>query len=715
MPIRKSKHFGFGLFVAASAAVTFATTASCFDPDIYDRVFTSKPREEDLLLAIESCDNSMACAGISLDHNGTIQSNMIYEHSYIGPHATPKTQETTKPYTFHRGRITRGDIISVVETGIDLKGAKKYCGGHPDCVAFSYPLWSLTGINYLPNVTFVSSLEEFVPMESDEYRTYVSNDLHRIADRVNGDALPFIESVLNRPYRGCCSKTAVPTMAEIEAADNMPRISCNISREEFVLKYEIPRKAVMLVGCDEDWPARTEWTYEKLAPRFSNESQWRSRLGTINEEYSTNAWEDLANAMRGSEPFYVFDQLDDEESKSIEDDFIDPVPMRGGNLYAEMNRRGLFWDGPLRWFCMGKFGSGTKSHVDPYSSDAWNTLVRGHKWWIIYPEGVEVEETTCEQGCSEDHTFVKQWYGSIGVNAARTEYPNDKYAYHALQKPGETIYVPDILVHSVFNMDDTIAVTRNYGSVANLDKVWMEVCTSGDERRWKIMYNLVLNKEQRRRVRKTQYWPFEEGCKELAEIAIGKDGVTMPLDESRDVLHNPDWNPKVGDIVEASYYVSDRDEWVNEWYKATISKVDAHGICYVIFADGERSDGIPRNRIRKYVKPEEGEIVRAKMYNDNGEELWMLVSISQVRDDSTVNVMTHIDETLVEGIPFESIYRFDWSYAKNSLVTAMWNESGEWFKALVRNMNEDGTYEVEFVDGDFLRSVPKEDIRFRWA
>ena len=284
MPIRKSKHFGFGLFVAASAAVTFATTASCFDPDIYDRVFTSKPREEDLLLAIESCDNSMACAGISLDHNGTIQSNMIYEHSYIGPHATPKTQETTKPYTFHRGRITRGDIISVVETGIDLKGAKKYCGGHPDCVAFSYPLWSLTGINYLPNVTFVSSLEEFVPMESDEYRTYVSNDLHRIADRVNGDALPFIESVLNRPYRGCCSKTAVPTMAEIEAADNMPRISCNISREEFVLKYEIPRKAVMLVGCDEDWPARTEWTYEKLAPRFSNESQWRSRLGTINEE-----------------------------------------------------------------------------------------------------------------------------------------------------------------------------------------------------------------------------------------------------------------------------------------------------------------------------------------------------------------------------------------------------------------------------------------------
>lgn len=543
---------------ATTTVVSAASAGSLLSSrDIYDGPFTSSPRDDDLLHAIQSCDSSVSCAGISLASNGTVESHTIYEHAFVGQYATPKTHETGKPYTYHRGRITGGHVLSV-ETDLTLRDAKRYCTDHTDCVAFTYPVWSLSGLNYLPNVTFVSSLEEFQPDELDEYRSYVSNNVTRTANGVvNADALPYDEEVAKRPYRGCCTKTEVPTMAEVEAADSMPRISCNISREEFFLKYEVPRKPVMLVGCDEEWPARTEWTYDKLAPRFANSSKWRARLGGKTESYSKTRWDVLANAMREDKPFYIFDQLVHPEGKTLEKDYIDPVPMRGGNLFQEMNDRGIFWAGPLRWFCIGKFGSGTKSHIDPFSSDAWNTLIKGHKWWIIYPEGVADRETFCEGGCSSDETLTRQWYGSIGVNAARTEYPNDKYAYHALQRPGETIYVPDGIVHSVFNMDATIAITRNYGSAANLDKVWEEACTSGDDRKWKIMYNLVLNREQRRRVRNSKYYPFDKNCKEQEAKGNKREkmrkGKNKPKEVTVEKLWHPGFDPKVGGVVEARY------------------------------------------------------------------------------------------------------------------------------------------------------------------
>ena len=46
---------------------------------------------------------------------------------------------------------------------------------------------------------------------------------------------------------------------------------------------------------------------------------------------------------------------------------------------------------------------GTAMHVDPDSTDAFNALFRGHKWWVYFPSDIYEfdEELSCDESCSE--------------------------------------------------------------------------------------------------------------------------------------------------------------------------------------------------------------------------------------------------------------------------------------------------------------------------
>ncbi len=153
--------------------------------------------------------------------------------------------------------------------------------------------------------------------------------------------------------------------------------------------------------------------------------------------------------------------------------------------------------------------------MDPYGTEAWNTLIQGHKWWVIYPERIPDEDVLiCDNDCSNQEYDVLEWHASIGVNAERSEYNDGERPFHVLQKPGETMYIPHGRVHSVFNMDDTIAITANYGSAANFDEVWKAVAQEENKKHWRKMYEDVLDDDQRKRARESKYWPPDEMVEE---------------------------------------------------------------------------------------------------------------------------------------------------------------------------------------------------------
>ena len=60
----------------------------------------------------------------------------------------------------------------------------------------------------------------------------------------------------------CCKRFMVePSISSIK--DKIPRAPCNMTKEEFYLKYVQKRKSVILRGCQKQWRARN-WTFEGI-------------------------------------------------------------------------------------------------------------------------------------------------------------------------------------------------------------------------------------------------------------------------------------------------------------------------------------------------------------------------------------------------------------------------------------------------------------------
>ena len=111
---------------------------------------------------------------------------------------------------------------------------------------------------------------------------------------------------------------------------------------------------------------------------------------------------------------------------------------------------------------------------------------------LIYPKlpgVIDQTEVQCSMSCSDSGSSFHgtgsaetiAWYASVAKHANKFYYGNGERARHVLQRPGETIFLPHGMMHSVLNMDNTIAITEKFASEGNLEEVWREILTSGEE------------------------------------------------------------------------------------------------------------------------------------------------------------------------------------------------------------------------------------------
>ncbi|KAJ1032149.1 hypothetical protein NDA18_001647 [Ustilago nuda] len=131
-----------------------------------------------------------------------------------------------------------------------------------------------------------------------------------------------------------------------------------------------------------------------------------------------------------------------------------------------------------RWIIAGPARSGSGWHKDPNGTSAWNAVLNGRKAWMmlpphITPPGVYVSEDEAEVTAPLSIAewlleFASETRRLYGPEAPR---PEDRLLVEGVCEEGEVLYVPRGWWHLVINLEESVALTQNFVSPAELGVV----------------------------------------------------------------------------------------------------------------------------------------------------------------------------------------------------------------------------------------------------
>eukprot|EP00933_Yihiella_yeosuensis_P077114 TRINITY_DN8726_c0_g1_i2.p1 TRINITY_DN8726_c0_g1~~TRINITY_DN8726_c0_g1_i2.p1 ORF type:complete len:487 (+),score=81.68 TRINITY_DN8726_c0_g1_i2:45-1463(+) len=165
------------------------------------------------------------------------------------------------------------------------------------------------------------------------------------------------------------------------------------------------------------------------------------------------------------EPLYLFDaELPDDLASGVQ-----PPLFLGKDHVAIVAGTEFLCE--QRWVAIGGAGSGTRMHVDPVETSAWNLVVEGRKRWVLIPP----DKTPPGMQWSSDGGLISPgaalWFRAVAEDEGLQHMLLKRGAVEVEQGPGELIFVPDGWWHIVLNLEPTVAYTENCVTAANLQEV----------------------------------------------------------------------------------------------------------------------------------------------------------------------------------------------------------------------------------------------------
>ncbi|OQO00519.1 hypothetical protein B0A48_13869 [Cryoendolithus antarcticus] len=231
----------------------------------------------------------------------------------------------------------------------------------------------------------------------------------------------------------------------------------DLSREDFQTTWF--SQPFILTAPVKQWPVASTWSFEILRKKYANVA---FRAESVDWPLST-----YLNYMTDSSdesPLYLFDRAFAEKMRLS----VSLMPFPGAD-YWPPTCFGFDTFSVLgeqrpdhRWLIVGPARSGSTFHKDPNATSAWNAVITGSKYWIMFPSspnippppGVYVSE---DQSEVTSPLSIAEWL--LGFHAEARQTPG---CYEGICNAGEVLHVPSGWYHLVLNLAPSIAITQNF-------------------------------------------------------------------------------------------------------------------------------------------------------------------------------------------------------------------------------------------------------------
>lgn len=266
--------------------------------------------------------------------------------------------------------------------------------------------------------------------------------------------------VLYRPFL-CTHTPLTPYTTNIPHKNQISRME-NLTPEEFTSTWS--DKPFILTKPVHEWPAYHSWDTEALLQQH-RDTKFRAEA----VDWSLNTYIQYMNHSNDESPLYLFDRdFISKMNLHITKDTSSP-PYQIPSCFGEDLFK-VF--GPNRpddkWLIVGPARSGSTYHKDPNATSAWNAVLRGSKYWIMFPStpssppppGVYV---SVDQSEVTSPLSIAEWLLGFHAEARRT-----LGCVEGVCAAGEVLHVPSGWWHLVVNLDASIAITQNFVPRAHL-------------------------------------------------------------------------------------------------------------------------------------------------------------------------------------------------------------------------------------------------------
>lgn len=256
--------------------------------------------------------------------------------------------------------------------------------------------------------------------------------------------------VLHRPFV-CATVSLARFCHKIPRANEIKRLS-DLTYDEYAESWS--DKPFILTEAIRSWPVCRQWTMQSLLQTYAD-VEFRAEA----VDWPLSTYYNYVLNTQDESPLYLFDKMFAERMDIT-------IGKQDGAAYWKPDCFGpdLFeLLGPERpahrWLIIGPARSGSTFHKDPNATSAWNAVIQGTKYWIMFPSSVEVPGVYVSKDQSEvtSPLSIAEWL--IEFHEEARKLPE---CVEGICKAGEVLHVPSGWWHLVVNLESGIALTQNF-------------------------------------------------------------------------------------------------------------------------------------------------------------------------------------------------------------------------------------------------------------